>query len=186
MNHSPSFSTDTPLDLDIKKQLILDTLALVRVDAKQLRKGKAADKQQAAERLLRAKGRATCDQPSAVSVDEMQSIRYRNRIADGLIGQLLSSLLISYQSPTTLPQCPPFKCTRRAFSCQLRDTHHKHAALLVTQSHANPSMLTIASGHALGSRQKFDAGLLLQSRAALLLKRTNSNIYLDPRPFLHH
>lgn len=76
MNHSPSFSTDTPLDLNIKKQLILDTLALVRVDAKQLRKGKAADKQQAAERLLRAKGRATCDQPSAVSVDEMQSVRY--------------------------------------------------------------------------------------------------------------
>ena len=76
MNHSPSFSTDTPLDLDIKKQLILDTLALVRVDAKQLRRGKAANKQQAAERLLRAKGRATDDQPSAVSIDEMQSIRY--------------------------------------------------------------------------------------------------------------
>ena len=76
VNHSPSFSTDTPLDLDIKKQLILDTLALVRVDAKQLRRGKAANKQQAAERLLRAKGRATDDQPSAVSIDEMQSIRY--------------------------------------------------------------------------------------------------------------
>ena len=75
VNHSPSFGTDTPLDLAIKKQLILDTLGLVRVDAKQLRKGKAADRQQAAERLLRAKGRATCDQPSAVSLDEMQSIR---------------------------------------------------------------------------------------------------------------
>lgn len=88
VNHSPSFSTDTPLDLSVKKQLILDTLALVRVDAKQLSRGKAADKQQAAERLLRAKGRATCDQPSVVSIDEMQSIRYRSHIADGLIEQL--------------------------------------------------------------------------------------------------
>ena len=110
MNHSPSFSTDTPLDLNIKKQLILDTLALVRVDAKQLRRGKAADKQQAAERLLRAKGRATCDQPSAVSIDEMQSIRYRPYAGDGLIGQLYSPLLTSCQQPATLPQCPPFKC----------------------------------------------------------------------------
>ena len=75
VNHSPSFSTDTPLDLAIKTQLMVETLALVRVDAKQLRRGKAADKQLAAERLLRAKGRATADQPSAVSPDEMQSIR---------------------------------------------------------------------------------------------------------------
>lgn len=76
VNHSPSFSTDTPLDLAVKKKLILETLALVRVDAKQLRRGKAADKQLAAERLLRAKGRATADQAPAVSLEEMQSIRY--------------------------------------------------------------------------------------------------------------
>ena len=75
VNHSPSFSTDTPLDLAVKKKLILETLALVRVDAKQLRRGKAADKQLASERLLRAKGRATADQPPAVSLEEMQSIR---------------------------------------------------------------------------------------------------------------
>jgi hypothetical protein len=75
VNHSPSFSTDTPLDLAVKNKLILETLALVRVDAKQLRRGKAADKQLASERLLRAKGRATADQPPAVSLEEMQSIR---------------------------------------------------------------------------------------------------------------
>jgi len=75
VNHSPSFSTDTPLDLAVKKKLILETLALVRVDAKQLRRGKAADKQLASERLLRAKGRATADQAPAVSLEEMQSIR---------------------------------------------------------------------------------------------------------------
>ena len=75
VNHSPSFSTDTPLDLRIKQQLILETLALVRVDPHQLRRGKAADKQLAAERLLKAKGRATEDQPSAVSLDEMHALR---------------------------------------------------------------------------------------------------------------
>ena len=75
VNHSPSFSTDTPLDLAVKKKLILETLALVRVDAKQLWRGKAADKQLASERLLRAKGRATADQTPAVSLEEMQSIR---------------------------------------------------------------------------------------------------------------
>ena len=74
VNHSPSFSTDTPLDLAVKNKLILETLGLVRVDAKQLRRGKAADKQLAAERLLRAKGRATADQTPAVSLEEMQSI----------------------------------------------------------------------------------------------------------------
>ena len=75
VNHSPSFSTDTPLDLAVKMKLILETLALVRVDAKQLWRGKAADKQLASERLLRAKGRANADQPPAVSLEEMQSIR---------------------------------------------------------------------------------------------------------------
>ena len=75
VNHSPSFSTDTPLDLRIKQQLILETLALVRVDPHQLRRGKAADKQLAAERLLKAKGRASEDQPSAVSLDEMHALR---------------------------------------------------------------------------------------------------------------
>ena len=103
MNHSPSFSTDTPLDLHIKEQLILDTLGLVRVDAKQLKKGKAANKQQAAERLLRVKGRATCDQPSAVSIDEMQSIRYHIKIADGLDALMLSPSLTSGQPPAALP-----------------------------------------------------------------------------------
>ena len=92
VNHSPSFCTDTPLDLAIKQRLILDTLALVRVDGKQLRKGKAADKQQAAERLLRAKGRASSDQPSAVSLEEMQAIR----LAQVMLAPETYSHLIAY------------------------------------------------------------------------------------------
>lgn len=47
----------------------------VRVDAKQLRKNKAADKQLIADRLLRTKGRATADQPSSVSIEQMQAVR---------------------------------------------------------------------------------------------------------------
>ena len=42
INHTPSFSTDSPLDLDVKFALICDTLHLVRVNeeakAKQLEK----------------------------------------------------------------------------------------------------------------------------------------------------
>lgn len=32
VNHSPSFSIDTPLDLKVKEALITDTLKLVRMD----------------------------------------------------------------------------------------------------------------------------------------------------------
>jgi tubulin polyglutamylase TTLL6/13 len=32
VNHSPSFTTDTPLDYHIKKNLIEDTLNIIRVD----------------------------------------------------------------------------------------------------------------------------------------------------------
>jgi tubulin polyglutamylase TTLL6/13 len=34
VNHTPSFSTDTPLDFEIKKSLILDTLNLIKVSGK--------------------------------------------------------------------------------------------------------------------------------------------------------
>ena len=32
VNHTPSFTTDTPLDFTIKKNLLLDTLNIIRVD----------------------------------------------------------------------------------------------------------------------------------------------------------
>jgi tubulin polyglutamylase TTLL6/13 len=38
VNHSPSFTTDTPLDLAIKEELISDTIELVGVDPKQIKK----------------------------------------------------------------------------------------------------------------------------------------------------
>ena len=37
VNHSPSFTTDTPLDLAIKEELISDTIELVGVDPKQIK-----------------------------------------------------------------------------------------------------------------------------------------------------
>lgn len=34
VNHAPSFSTETPLDLQIKRHLIIDTLNLINVSTK--------------------------------------------------------------------------------------------------------------------------------------------------------
>lgn len=34
VNHSPSFNIDSPLDLEIKEELITDTIELVRIDPK--------------------------------------------------------------------------------------------------------------------------------------------------------
>jgi tubulin polyglutamylase TTLL6/13 len=38
VNHTPSFVTDTPLDLQIKRNLILDSLILVNVKNKNKKK----------------------------------------------------------------------------------------------------------------------------------------------------
>ena len=38
VNHTPSFHTDTPLDMQIKKNLILDTLILTNVTNKAKRR----------------------------------------------------------------------------------------------------------------------------------------------------
>lgn len=136
MNHSPSFSTDTPLDLAIKKKLMLETLALVRVDAKQLRRGKAADKQQAADRLLRAKGRATADQPPAVSLDEMQSIRSDIRTVNTQLTTTMTQLIdacscesgakiVASDQQLCLHGNPawPACAAQQAQSCMLQDIH---------------------------------------------------------------
>lgn len=54
VNHSPSFTVDTPLDLAIKEDLISDTIDLVRVDPRAIKKAKQADKQDAMNRLYGA------------------------------------------------------------------------------------------------------------------------------------
>ena len=50
----------------------------------------------------------------------------------------------------------------------------------------NPSMLNSASAHALEEGQHLNNRLSLQYTYALFFKQTNSNIYVDTRPFLHH
>ncbi|QDZ21369.1 Tubulin-tyrosine ligase/tubulin polyglutamylase [Chloropicon primus] len=51
VNHSPSFNTDTELDLDVKEGLISDTINLIQLSASRIKKAKAEDKRACKERL---------------------------------------------------------------------------------------------------------------------------------------
>lgn len=52
VNHSPSFTVDTPLDLSIKEDLISDTIQLVRIDPKAIKRAQAGEKAEAQSRLF--------------------------------------------------------------------------------------------------------------------------------------
>ncbi|KAM9637524.1 tubulin polyglutamylase TTLL13 [Morphnus guianensis] len=54
VNHSPSFTTDSPLDREVKDALLCDTISLINVHACNKRKVLEEDKQRAKERLLQA------------------------------------------------------------------------------------------------------------------------------------
>uniref|UniRef100_G1NDW0 Tubulin tyrosine ligase like 6 n=1 Tax=Meleagris gallopavo TaxID=9103 RepID=G1NDW0_MELGA len=54
VNHSPSFTTDSHLDHEVKDALLFDTINLINVHACNKRKAMEEDKQQAKERLLQA------------------------------------------------------------------------------------------------------------------------------------
>lgn len=58
VNHSPSFTVDTPLDSSIKEALIADTLRLVRVDGRLIRKAQRAEREMAKARLYSGQFRA--------------------------------------------------------------------------------------------------------------------------------
>lgn len=65
MNHSPSFTTDTPLDLRIKESLILETLNLVNLDHRQIQKFQEGEKSGALSRLYsRRRSSAKENQPA--------------------------------------------------------------------------------------------------------------------------
>ena len=51
VNHSPSFNTDTELDLDVKEGLISDSINLIQLSASRIKKAKAEDKRACKERL---------------------------------------------------------------------------------------------------------------------------------------
>jgi uncharacterized membrane protein YgcG len=52
VNHSPSFTVDTPLDMAIKEDLISDTIELVRIDPKAIKRAQAEEKAEAQSRLF--------------------------------------------------------------------------------------------------------------------------------------
>ena len=56
VNHSPSFTVDTPLDLSIKEDLISDTIELVRIDPKAIKRAQAEEKAEAQSRLMGGAG----------------------------------------------------------------------------------------------------------------------------------
>ena len=51
VNHSPSFNTDTELDLDVKEGLISDCINLIQLSASRIKRAKAEDKKACKERL---------------------------------------------------------------------------------------------------------------------------------------
>ena len=51
VNHSPSFGVDTPLDMQVKGNLISDTINLVRINPSQIKKAQAEEKKQLKARL---------------------------------------------------------------------------------------------------------------------------------------
>lgn len=51
VNHSPSFTVDTPLDSEIKEALIGDTLRLARVDGRAIRRAQRLERELAKARL---------------------------------------------------------------------------------------------------------------------------------------
>jgi len=55
VNHSPSFTTESRLDHEVKDALLCDTINLINVHACNKRKVLREDKQRAKERLLQAR-----------------------------------------------------------------------------------------------------------------------------------
>lgn len=74
VNHSPSFTVDTPLDSEIKEALIGDTLKLVRVDGRLIRKAQRAEREMAKARLYSGvKGKAEGAERSADDIAAMRA-----------------------------------------------------------------------------------------------------------------
>lgn len=75
-NHSPSFTTDTPLDLQIKEELIRETIQLARIDPELIRKRKNSEKK-ASERRLFNLGPGGKKKASEMSGAEIRELRAR-------------------------------------------------------------------------------------------------------------
>lgn len=74
VNHSPSFSTDSPLDFKIKKNLISDTLRLLNLSLGKKQKYKKQKQLEFQKRQMQGKPRATHEEK-----ERMKARRIRNR-----------------------------------------------------------------------------------------------------------
>eukprot|EP00976_Prorocentrum_cordatum_P007692 153446-Prorocentrum_minimum.AAC.1 len=72
VNHSPSFTTDTPLDLAIKEELISDTIELVGIDPKQIKKMKAEEREGARNRLWAGVKKSVVTKRAEVTDEEFE------------------------------------------------------------------------------------------------------------------
>ena len=88
VNHSPSFNTDTDLDLDVKEGLISDCINLIQLSASRIKKAKAEDKRACKERLYSSRSysarkmsreEAQKKRKEAVSSQEKYESKHRGR-----------------------------------------------------------------------------------------------------------
>lgn len=77
VNHSPSFTADTPLDKKIKRQVISEALTLMNVDGKYKRKYLSSQKIEAQERAL--KGRSAKQSKEAREVSFLKAQQHRDK-----------------------------------------------------------------------------------------------------------
>lgn len=77
VNHSPSFSTDTPLDFKIKKNLISDTIKLLNLSYSKRQKYKKQKTLEFQKRALKGKIRITMDEKEELK-SKKNKIREKN------------------------------------------------------------------------------------------------------------
>lgn len=72
VNHSPSFSTDTPLDFKIKKNLITDTIKLLNLSWQQKQKYKKQKTLEFQKRAMKGKSRPTVEEKDKMKQKKMK------------------------------------------------------------------------------------------------------------------
>ena len=72
VNHSPSFSTDTPLDFKIKKNLITDTIKLLNLSWQNKQKYKKQKQLDFQKRAMKGKARPTIEEKEKLKLKKMK------------------------------------------------------------------------------------------------------------------
>ncbi|KRX01263.1 hypothetical protein PPERSA_11710 [Pseudocohnilembus persalinus] len=88
INHSPSFTTDTPLDLQIKRHLVIDTFNIINISTKSKKsylEQKMHKTNQANQKLVSPKADANTDEKTKAYLKEVQEFEINHRGAYQLI-----------------------------------------------------------------------------------------------------